>query len=59
MESGIRRRAARPSPLVHQRAKPDPEGTFILIERMHRILLVGSLITILGAVAGSHGGLQP
>ncbi|MFO1126687.1 MAG: hypothetical protein U1E25_16370 [Methylocystis sp.] len=42
----------------HQRAKSDPEGTFVLIERMHRILLVVSLITILGAVAGSHGGLQ-
>jgi uncharacterized membrane protein len=41
--------------LFHERAKSDPEGTFVLIERMHRILLVVSLITIFGAVAGSHG----
>lgn len=38
-----------------ERAKSDPEGTFDLIERMHRLLLLVSLITILGAVAGSHG----
>jgi len=38
-----------------QRAMSDPEATFALIERMHRILLAVSLITILGAVAGSHG----
>lgn len=43
----------------HQRAKSDPVGTFVFIERMHRVLLVVSLITILGAVAGSHGALQP
>ena len=41
----------------HERAKSDPEGTFVLIERMHRVLLVVSLITIFGAVAGSHGWL--
>ena len=39
----------------HDRAMSDPEGTFALIERMHRVLLVVSLITIFGAVAGSHG----
>jgi uncharacterized membrane protein len=39
----------------HERARSDPEGTFVLIERMHRILLVVSLITVFGAVAGSHG----
>jgi hypothetical protein len=38
-----------------ERAKSDPEATFTLIERMHRVLLVVSLITIFGAVAGSHG----
>jgi uncharacterized membrane protein len=37
------------------RAARDPEGTFALIERMHRILLAASLVTVLGAVAGSHG----
>ena len=38
-----------------KRAMSDPEGTFALIERMHRVLLAVSLITVLGAVAGSHG----
>ena len=38
-----------------KRAMSDPEGTFALIERMHRALLAVSLITVLGAVAGSHG----
>jgi uncharacterized membrane protein len=32
-----------------------PELTFELVERLHRILLLISLITILGTVAGSHG----
>ena len=38
-----------------KRAMSDPEGTFALIERMHRVLLAVSLITVLGAVAGSQG----
>ena len=38
-----------------QRAERDPDGTFRLIQRMHRILLAVSLITAAGAVAGSHG----
>jgi uncharacterized membrane protein len=38
-----------------ERAKADPEGTFALIEWLHRILLALSLTTVLGAVAGSHG----
>jgi hypothetical protein len=37
------------------RAKVEPEATFRLVERFHRILLTLSLITIVGAVAGSHG----
>ena len=32
-----------------------PEATFRLIERLHRLLLTVSLITLLGAIAGSHG----
>ncbi len=36
------------------RAQRDPEGTFSLIVRLHRVLLVLSVITIAGAVAGSH-----
>ena len=37
------------------RAALDPQGTYRLILRMHWLLLVMSLITIAGAVAGSHG----
>ena len=37
------------------RAQRDPEGTFSIITRMHRVLLAVSVITIAGAVAGSHG----
>ena len=37
------------------RALQEPETTFRLIERLHWILLTISLLTILGAVAGSHG----
>lgn len=33
----------------------DPERTFRIMHRAHWILLVLSLITIIGAVAGSHG----
>ncbi len=40
---------------LQERAKADPEATFSLIEGMHRLLLTSALITILGAVAGSHG----
>ena len=39
-----------------QRAEAAPEATFALIERMHRVLLAASLLTVAGAVAGSHGG---
>ena len=37
------------------RAQVNPEATFKPIEWLHRVLLFISLITILGAVAGSHG----
>jgi len=40
-----------------QRARRDPDGTFALLTRMHWILLILSLITVAGAVAGSHGYL--
>jgi uncharacterized membrane protein len=39
----------------HERARSDPEGAFAFIERMHQALLAVSLITVFGAVAGSHG----
>lgn len=38
-------------------ARRDPEATFRRIERLHRVLLAVSLVTVLGAVAGSHGGM--
>jgi uncharacterized membrane protein len=39
------------------RARVDAPGTLRLIQRMHWFLLAISLITIAGAVAGSHGVL--
>jgi uncharacterized membrane protein len=36
-------------------ARSDPEKTFKKIQKLHYILLIISLITIIGAVAGSHG----
>lgn len=40
----------------HQ-ATRDPVGTFRRVQRLHWFLLAISLITIVGAVAGAHGGL--
>ena len=37
------------------RARIAPKATFALIQRLHWVLLALSLITIAGAVAGSHG----
>jgi hypothetical protein len=39
-----------------ERAARWPEETFALIQWLHWVLLAVSLITVLGAVAGSHGG---
>lgn len=36
-------------------ATEDSENAFILLHRMHKILLTLSILAILGAVAGSHG----
>ena len=38
-----------------ERAKQAPESTFGLVQRLHWLLLTLSLITVFGAVAGSHG----
>jgi len=38
-----------------RRSQVEPETTFRLVQRLHWILLLISLITVLGAVAGSHG----
>src|SRR5690606_7683008 len=42
---------------LHKRmdASPGPARDFAREERMHRVLLTLSLVTVLGAVAGSHG----
>lgn len=40
---------------MHARALADPEATFRLIARLHYFLLAASSVTVLGAVAGSHG----
>jgi len=42
---------------LHRRMKqsPDPARDFARMERMHWVALILSLITVLGAVAGSHG----
>ena len=40
-----------------ERARRDPHATFALVARMHWILLILSLITVAGALAGSHGYL--
>lgn len=41
----------------HDRATRDPEGTFWLVWRLHVVLLSVSLVTVGGAVLGSHGAL--
>jgi uncharacterized membrane protein len=38
-----------------ERAKDNPDATLRMIQRFHVILLALSVLTILGAVAGSHG----
>ncbi len=40
-----------------ERAIESPEATFRLVRRMHVVLLTASLLTVAGAVLGSHGGL--
>lgn len=41
--------------LFRKQALENPERTFKFIHRAHWVLLILSLITIIGAVAGSHG----
>lgn len=38
-----------------RRAETDPAGTMALVQRAHWVLLTLSLVTVAGAVAGSHG----
>lgn len=42
--------------LLERRATASPEATFRLVEWLHRFLLMLSLLTVAGAVAGSIGG---
>jgi uncharacterized membrane protein len=42
---------------IREKAERDPEGTFSNIYKMHIILLSLSILTLLGASAGSHGWL--
>lgn len=41
----------------HARSQRDPEGTFRLVLRFHRVLLALSLVTVAGAVLGAHGAI--
>ena len=41
----------------HARATRDPEATFALVLRLHRVLLALSALAVAGAVQGAHGGL--
>jgi hypothetical protein len=40
------------------RAALAPEATFRLVGTLHRALLTASVVTVAGAVAGSHGALS-
>src|SRR5688572_30794462 len=40
---------------LRERSRRDPAGTLALILRFHWVLLLLSLVTVFGAVAGSHG----
>lgn len=40
---------------LERRARRAPDGTFALVQRFHIVLLLLSVVTVLGAVAGSHG----
>ncbi len=41
----------------HERASVDPERTFDLMLRMHRVLLTVSLVTVGASVLGAHGAI--
>ncbi len=38
-----------------KKAEQEPEKTFAIVQVMHWVLLTLSLVTVAGAVAGSHG----
>jgi uncharacterized membrane protein YhaH (DUF805 family) len=43
---------------LRDRSQRDPSGTLLLIQRFHWVLLTLSLLTVFGAVAGTHGGFS-
>jgi uncharacterized membrane protein len=43
--------------LFHKWARKDADGTLRFVHRMHWVLLLVSLLTVAGAVAGAHGWL--
>lgn len=43
--------------VLRERARTDPAGVLSLLQRAHWVLLTLSLLTIAGAVSGSHGWL--
>ena len=45
--------------LFARQAMEQPERAFAIVARMHWLLLSLSLLTVAGAVAGSHGALWP
>jgi hypothetical protein len=51
----VRDRAAVPGRILTRRAAVAPEATYRRVEWLHRFLLVLSLLTIAGAIAGSMG----
>ncbi|HRH73626.1 MAG TPA: hypothetical protein PLM62_11065 [Zoogloea sp.] len=43
--------------VFEERARRDPLGAMAIIQRLHTVLLGVSLVVLVGAVAGSHGGV--
>ncbi len=41
---------------LHNKAKTDPAGTLLLLQRLHYLLLAFGLIALVGGVIGAHGG---
>ncbi len=48
-------------PIAHRRiaamAAEDPAALLVRLSRAHRVLLAAGIVTMLGAVAGAHGGV--
>jgi uncharacterized membrane protein len=42
--------------LLHERSKKDPQGTLLLLQRLHYLLLTIGLVAAVGGTIGAHGG---